>query len=156
MASSEFAIAEAIGTAIKTALGVDYALRYGIPDFSGVGIANDKAVYARVQQETSSVQTNRTETVKPRLSIYVVRPFDSDPTTAATHQSTLDLMTDIRVAIVNRIEAHHSGATPIPGLSEALIYKGQTSTPAVLSGPGGQESVTADFDFQFIRQVGAR
>ncbi len=157
MASSVFAIVTALGAAIQAKMGAGYDLRYGLPDQSAMGIANDEAVYIRLAQEVSTVATNLTENVRPRISIYVTRPHSGDPTTSASHEATLDMMTDVRVAIADRIQAHHTGATPIPGYSGPLFFEGQTSTPSVLSiGTGSQEAVTADFDFRFTRNVGVR
>lgn len=157
MATAIGSIVVALAAAVKAKLGTAYDVRHGLPDLSGLGMENTESIYVRCQQEVSEVQSNRSEIVKPRVSVYVVRPFTGDPTAEATHLATLDLLADVRLAIVDRCFTHSTGAAPISGYTGPLYYERQTSTPAILEiAGGGTETVTVDFELKYQRNVGDR
>ena len=160
MSTTAGIITTAIGEAIQAALGAGWGLKYSATDWSGVGRdTSTPTVFVRYMQESEQVAGSMMSTVRPLISIYVAQPHAVDPTTADSHEATLDLMADVRAAVHDLCIGHSQGTAPIAGLDGPLFYDAATSTPAVASlggGLGGVESVTIDFQLRYIRPAGGR
>lgn len=160
MATVAGTLLAAIGAKLGTALGNTYAVRYGAPDDSGVYTENAKVLTVRYTYEDSTIQGNQLgspEVVTPRIMVSARRPFSDDSTALATHQSLLELASDLRLAVAQMVMAHCDGSAPISGLG-ALWILGSSTTPATLDIGAGQssESVTIEFQFRTTRNYGER
>ena len=160
MATMAGALVKAIAEAIEAAVDGDWIVKYGSSDRSGVGRdMSEPSIFVRYMQDSEQVAGNLMANVRPLISVYVTRPHDVDPSTLASHESTLDLMADVRQAVHDLCIAHSQGTAPITGFDGPIFYESATSTPAVASlggGAGGVESVTIDFQFRYIRPAGGR
>lgn len=160
MATTAGSLIAAIGSKLGTLLGSTYAIRYGSPDDSGLYTENAKVATIRYTQEDATIQGNQVgspEVVTPRVMISVRRPYSSDSTLLATHQATLDLASDVRLAVADLVMDHCDGSATISGVG-ALWIIGSTTTPSIIDIGGTQsaESVTIEFQFRFTRNYGAR
>lgn len=160
MSTSAGILIKAIGEALLASLGVTYSVKYGATDWSGVGRDHSApTIDVRYTQEEEEIQGNTTSRVRPRISVYVSRPHTADPSTIASHQSTLDLMADVRSAIDALCRNHSNGSAPITGFAGPIFYDSATSTSAVMSTGGdssGVESATIDFQLRYFRAAGGR
>ena len=158
MATQAGALIAAIGAKLAATFGNDYAVYYGLPDDSGTYVGTGKRIIVRYTEETdrpAGNQLNGPCVVQPRVMVSVRRPYSSNSTSLAMHQATLELASDLRLAVVDMVDSHLS--TPISGFSGSLWITDSRTTPAVLDiGTGSEESVTVEFGFRLTRNYGGR
>lgn len=158
MATQAGALIAAIGAKLGTSFAT-YTVRYGMPDDSGTYVGTGKRINVRYTEESSRVAGNQLgglDVVQPRIMISIIRPFESNSTLLATHQATLDLASDLRVAVSELVMSHATG-TAISGFSGPLWITDSRTVPSVLDiGTSSDESVTVEFGFKFQRSYGGR
>lgn len=161
MATLVGSLMSAIGAKVGAAFPT-FAVIYGRPAIGGAFVETADTVYVHFMQESSKPQGNQLmspDVVSPILAVTVSRSLTTDPTALASSQATVDLLADLRVAIVNMVMDHTTGAAPISGFSGAGLWiTDYTMTPSILSGIGSadREAVTAEFSFRFHRAFGGR
>ena len=161
MATLVGSLIAAIG-AKMTASFPTYSIIYGLPAPGGAFVEIVDTIRVHYLQESSKAQGNQVgspDVVNPIIIVSLSRSSDDDQTTLESAQEKLDLLADLRVAVVNMVMDHVTGVAPISGFSGVGLWvTDNTMTPSFLTGVGSasREAATAEFSFRFHRAFGGR
>jgi hypothetical protein len=161
MATLVGSLIAAIG-AKMTASFPTYSVIYGLPAPGGAFVETVDTIRVHFMQEASKAQGNQVgspDVVAPIIAVTISRSITADPSLLTSAQSALDLLADLRVAVVNMVMDHVTGVATISGFSGVGLWvTDNTMTPSFLTGVGSasREAATAEFSFRFHRAFGGR
>ena len=123
MATLVGSLISAIG-AKMTASFPTYSVIYGLPAPGGAFVEIVDTIRVHYLQESSKAQGNQVgspDVVNPIIIVSLSRSSDDDQTTLESAQEKLDLLADLRVAVVNMVMDHVTGVAPLLAFLPVVI-----------------------------------